>query len=528
MTLIWLIIWLTFGGLVAWLAGRWSKLWPRWISLFTLGVHLISLIVLWVRYPAELSSIGSSPWVMEFSTTWIPQWNVNFHLGLDGFSLLLLLLTNILGILAVATSWKEITYQVGFFHLNLLWILSALMGVFMALDLFLFYFFWEMMLVPLYFLIGIWGHEHRVYAALKFFLFTQASGLLMLISILGLYFVHGNNTGVYTFEYNQLIGTAMSPKIAFWLMMGFFMAFAVKLPMVPFHTWLPDAHTEAPTAGSVDLAGLVLKVGAYGFIRFLIPLFPEASFSIARIIMGLAVFGIIYGAILAFAQNNLKRLVAYTSVSHMGFVLLGIFSWNQLALQGVVMIMIAHGISTGGLFILVGQLYERMHTRDLNRMGGLWETVPRIGRVGTVLALASLGLPGLANFVGEFLVLLGAYKVDPIMAIIATLGFIVATVYSLWMIQRIFTGPNEEGWQLADFDRRELAIVSAIMAIVFWLGIYPQPVLQTSRRPMEIMQEYTNMPQQIKTHQVDDRFTKMEPTPIWIDAGYEQNEMEAQ
>jgi NADH-quinone oxidoreductase subunit M len=492
MTLIVLVGWLFIGGVLAWIAGRWSKTWPRWISLISLFLHLGTLIWLWIEYLSQYQAGTGSRWFIEINYPWIPQLGINLHFAMDGLSLLLVLLTNFLGIMAVTASWKEIQDRVGFFHFNLMIILGALAGVFLSLDLFLFYFFWELMLVPLYFLIGIWGHENRIYAALKFFIFTQFSGLLMLLAILGLYFYHGQMSGVYTFDYNQLLGTQLPLGIAMWLMLGFFIAFAVKLPVFPLHTWLPDAHTEAPTAGSVDLAGLVLKAAGYGFIRFLIPLFPETLPKIAPIAMALGVVGILYGAILAFAQTDLKRLVAYTSVSHMGFVLIGIFAQHRIALQGAVIIMLAHGISTGALFILVGALYNRVHTRDLNRMGGLWETVPRMGRVGLLFALASLGLPGLGNFVGEFLVLLGTYKTSPFYAILATLGFIVATVYSLWMVQRIFTGPNEEGWKIPDLDRRELAMMTAMIIVILWLGLYPQPVLNTTHKAIENIQQYSS------------------------------------
>jgi NADH-quinone oxidoreductase subunit M len=488
-----LIFWLVAGGLVAWLASRWNAAWPRWIALITLGVHLAGLLVIWGQYLAQggPGPDGQSPWIAQLDLAWIPQFGISFHLGLDGVSLLLLLLCDILGIMAVAASWVGIEDRLGFFHFNLLWTLAAIIGVFLSLDLFLFYFFWELMLVPLYFLIGIWGHENRVYATLKFFIFTQASGLFMLLSILGLYFAHGAGTGIYTFDYTQLLGTALAPSTAFWLMLGFFVAFAVKLPVFPVHTWLPDAHTEAPTAGSVYLAGLVLKVGAYGFLRFLIPLFPKAALDFAPVAMALGVIGIIYGAVVAFGQTDLKRLVAYTSVSHMGFVLLGLFAWNQLALQGALMVMLAHGFSTGALFILVGDLQDRMHTRDMNRMGGLWTTAPRIGGVGMVFAMASLGLPGLGNFVGEFLVLLGVYQVNVTLAVLATLGFIVSTVYSLWMIQRAFFGPNQAGWKLPDATARELAIMAIMIAAIVGLGLYPQPVLDTAQRALDALQQYT-------------------------------------
>ncbi len=514
-----IIIWLIIGGFLAWFSERWGEEWPRWISLITLGTHMIALIVIWIQYLGQINLSTTGTFFLEHNILWIPQAGINLHFAMDGFSLLLILLANFLGLVAVATSWTEIQFRVGFFHFNLLWIMAALVGIFLAVDLFLFYFFWEMLLIPLYLLIGIWGHERRIYASIKFFIFTQAGGLFMLLAILALYFIHGANTGVYTFDYKSMIGTAMSPTTATWLMLGFFAAFAVKLPVVPLHTWLPDAHTQAPTAGSVDLAGLVLKIGAFGMIRYLFPLFPQASHNFAPYAMALGVAGILYGAILAFGQTNIKRLVAYTSISHMGFVLIGIFAWNQIALQGAVMIMVAHGISTGGLFVLVGNLYERTHTRDMYKMGGLWGAVPRMGRSGLVLALASLGLPGLGNFVGEFLVLLGTYKVNPVMAILATLGFIVATVYSLLMIQKIFNGPSTLDHKISDFNFRELTVMTTMILILFWLGLYPQTVLETSKSSMELMQKYANIPRQAlntKPSSQSANQSPLAPSPIEI------------
>ncbi|MGD8625831.1 MAG: NADH-quinone oxidoreductase subunit M [Anaerolineae bacterium] len=493
-----LILWLVAAALLAWFAGRWGKDWPRWVSLIALLLHLAALVALWVQYLAQdaqfaTGALAAGAWLMQVDVAWIPQLGIHFHLALDGLSLLLLLLTDLLGIMAVAASWRGIEQRVGFFHLNLLWILAALVGVFLALDLFLFYFFWEMMLVPLYFLIGIWGHERRIYATLKFFLFTQASGLLMLLGILGIYFVHGQNTGVYTFNYLELLGTSLPATLGLFLMLGFSAAFAVKLPAVPFHTWLPDAHTEAPTAGSVILAGLVLKAGAYGFLRLLMPLFPEAASRFAPIAMILGVLGILYGALLAFAQTDLKRLVAYTSVSHMGFVLLGIFAWNRLALQGAIVVMLSHGISTGALFFLVGGLYDRIKTRDVERMGGLWSAAPRMGGAALVFALASLGLPGLGNFVGEFLVLLGVYQVNVPLAILATLGLIAATVYALSMMQRVFFGKAEDR-QLSDLDLREGAIMAVLIVLIVWLGLFPKTVLNTAQPALEALQQAATHP----------------------------------
>ena len=490
MVLILLILWLVAGGLLAWFSGRFNDSWPRWISLVTLIVHLALLAGLWAGYAGQDILAAPGQWLAELNLPWIPAIGARLHLAMDGFSLLLVLLTNFLGIIAVACSWEGIRYRVGFFHFNLLWILAAIIGVFLTIDLFAFYFFWELMLVPLYFLIGIWGHENRTYATLKFFIFTQAGSLLMLAAILGLYFVHGHATGVYSFDYPQLLGTPMSIVTETLLMLGFFVAFAVKLPVVPLHTWLPDAHTEAPTAGSVDLAGLVLKVGAYGMLRFLIPLFPHAASNFSLVAMALGVVGIIYGGVLAFSQTDLKRMVAYTSISHMGFVLLGIFAWNQLALEGAVIVMLAHGISTGALFVLVGDLQDRIHTRKLDQMGGLWSTMPRMGGIGLLFALASLGLPGLGNFVGEFLVLLGAYQVSIPLTVLASLGFIVSTIYALWLIQRAFQGKNRRGWKLPDYNPRETGIMAALIAVIVALGLYPQPAITTARGALEGLRAY--------------------------------------
>ena len=421
MILTFLLVILLVGGLLAWGLGWTHPAWTRWIALAALALDLVLSLGLWLLQPGAGTLAGPQRWLVEVQWPWIPQFGISVHLAMDGLSLLLVLLTCFLGFLAVLASWSEVQERVGLFHANVLWVLAGVVGVFLALDLFLFYVFWEVMLVPMYFLISLWGHENRVYAAIKFFLFTQASGLLMLVAILALVSLHQHQTGAYTFDYAQLLGTPMAGATAMWCALGFFIAFAVKIPAVPVHTWLPDAHTEAPTAGSVILAGLLLKTGAYGLLRFVLPLFPAAARALAPVAMGLGVLGILYGAILAFAQTDLKRLVAYTSVSHMGFVLLGVFAWNPWALHGAVLEMLCHGLSTGGLFILAGALQERLHTRDLERMGGLWATVPRLGGVGMVLAMASLGLPGLGNFVAEFLVLLGAFQVSPTLTIIAAI-----------------------------------------------------------------------------------------------------------
>lgn len=491
MILAWLIIVPTAGGLLAWLLGRRNANWPRWVALGAMVIELILAVVLAARRMGETDIGLGGPWLDGVQLSWIPDLGISFFLAADGLSLVLVVLTSFLGIMAVASGWAEIKERTGFFYFNLLWVLAGIMGVFLALDLFLFYFFWEMMLVPMYFIIALWGHENRIYAATKFFLFTQISGLFMLLAILGLYFIHGRNTSVYTFNYLHLLGTDLPPATATWLMLGFLAAFGVKLSAVPVHTWLPDAHTEAPTPGSLILAGLLLKTGAYGLLRFVVPLFPTAAADFTPVAMLSATIAIVYGALMAFAQTDFKRLVAYTSVSHMGFVLLGVFAWNRLALQGVVMQIVCHGVSTGALFMLAGALQERLHTRDLERMGGLWSVMPRMGAATMLFALASLGLPGIGNFVGEFLVLLGTYSVSIPWAVLASLGFILASVYSLWIVQQAFHGPNKGGWKPPDLSARESAAMAVMAVTIVWLGLFPQPVFNTVGPSLQHMEEIT-------------------------------------
>ena len=489
MILAWLIIVPVLGGLLGWWLGRWNYLWSRWLALLAMTIDLVLGLTLWAKSPGQLKFSGGGNWFKQMSWPWIPQLGIHFHLAIDGLSLLMVLLTAFLGILSIAASRNEIKQRVGFFHLNLLLILAGVIGVFLAMDLFLFYFFWELMLVPMYFLIVVWGDTNRRYAGTKFFIFTQLSGLLMLVAILGLYFIHGRNTGEYTFDYAKLLHTAIPPAAAVWLMLGFVAAFLVKLPAVPLHSWLPDAYTSAPTAGSVVLAGLLSKTAAYGLLRFVVPLFPHAAAEFALPAMVLAVIGIIYGAVLAFAQNDLKRLIAYSSISHLGFVLLGIFAWNELALQGAVMQMICHGISTGGLFLLAGAIEDRLQTRDMRRMSGLWSIVPRMGAVAMFFALASIGLPGLGNFIGEFLVLLGSFKVNVALTAVATAGFVASVIYALWMIQLIFHGPRSEQTEVLDLQVREVGEMGVMILVLLWLGLYPQPILNTVGTALEGLQK---------------------------------------
>lgn len=493
----WLILIPFIGGLLCWLVERVDQTLPRWIALAAMSLLLALGLWLWGHGDYSLAPNPADPnaWAMEFKHVWIERLGINLHLALDGLSLLMVVLTGLLGVLSVLCSWNEIQRNVGFFHLNLLWILGGVVGVFLAMDLFLFFFFWEMMLVPMYFLIALWGHSNtgkktRITAATKFFIYTQASGLVMLAAILGLVLVNYLNSGVVTFDYALLLEAEMPSGVEYVLMLGFFIAFAVKFPIVPFHSWLPDAHAQAPTAGSVDLAGILLKTAAYGMIRFALPLFPNASAEFAPLAMVLGLIGIFYGALLSFAQTDIKRLVAYSSISHMGFVLIGIYSGSELALQGAIVLMLAHGISAAALFILCGQLYERLHTRDMTQMGGLWKRIAWLPALSLFFAVASLGLPGTGNFIGEFLVLFGAFASQPWIVVVATTGLVLSSVYSLAMIHRAYYGPAQVDTPLQGLNTRETGMVLALVVLLVLLGIYPQPVLDTSMASMQGVQQW--------------------------------------
>ncbi|MEO8858579.1 MAG: NADH-quinone oxidoreductase subunit M [Burkholderiaceae bacterium] len=489
-----LILIFVVGGVLALAVERWHRDAPRWISLLATLLGLALPLWLWWQHAGAATPQHADPWLMQMSFPWIARFGIRVHLALDGMSLMLVLLTALLGVISVLCSWREIQTRIGFFHLNLCFTLAGAIGVFLALDLFLFFFFWELMLVPMYFLIAIWGHEKRRYASIKFFVFTQGSGLLMLVAILGLVFVHQRASGTLSFDYFDLLHSTMSPTLQMWLMLGFFVAFAVKLPAFLVHSWLPDAHTQAPTAGSVILAGVLLKTGAYGMLRFVVPLFPDAAARFAPVAMALGVAGILYGAMLALAQTDMKRLVAYTSVSHLGFVLLGIFAWNAWALSGALMQMLAHGIATSALFVLVGVLQERMHTRDMREMGGLWATIPRLAAIGLFFAMASLGLPSTGNFIGEFLVLVGSFRVSIAMTVIASLGLVSAMVYALALVQRSFHGENVHGWKLADSTPREMTTFAVLIAVTLWLGLYPQPIFHALQPALDSLRAISALP----------------------------------
>ncbi len=406
----------------------------------------------------------------------MPSLGVSYHVGVDGISVLLVLLTTFLTPLTVLSAWHAVESRWKEFAITMLLLETGMIGVFVALDLFLFYIFWEAMLIPMYLIIGIWGGSNRVYAAIKFVLYTLAGSLLMLVAILVLYFRYGAATGTYTFDLPTLAQFILpAGREQNLLFLAFALAFAIKVPMFPFHTWLPDAHVEAPTAGSVILAGVLLKMGTYGFLRFCLPLFPNASLTFTPWIFALAVIGIIYGAWVSTVQPDIKKLVAYSSVSHLGFVVLGLFTLTPQGLVGGIIQMINHGLSTGALFLMVGMLYERRHTRLIAEFGGLWKVVPALSVLFLIVCLSSVGLPGLNGFVGEFLILLGAFQVDRTAAVFATSGIIFAAVYLLWMYQRVIFGvvTKDVNRRLPDLSVREWAILIPILALIVWIGVYP-------------------------------------------------------
>ena len=453
-----------------------------------LAVSLLTFVVslpLWIRF-----NPASADYQFVEQRAWMPTLGISYHVGIDGISLLLVLLTTFLMPLVLLSAWHAIETREKEFAITMLLLETGMLGVFVALDLFLFYVFWEAMLIPMYLIIGVWGGANRVYAAVKFVLYTLSGSLLMLVAILVLYFQHGAATGSYTFDLPVLAQFVLpAGRAQDLLFLAFAIAFAIKVPMFPFHTWLPDAHVEAPTAGSVILAGVLLKMGTYGFLRFCLPLFPQASLAYAPWIFALAVIGIVYGAWVATVQPDIKKLVAYSSVSHLGFVMLGLFTLTPQGLVGGIIQMINHGLSTSALFLIVGMLYERRHTRLIAEFGGLWKVVPQLSVLFLIVCLSSVGLPGLNGFVGEFLILLGAFQVDRTLAVLATTGIIFAAVYLLWMYQRVIFGEVtvEANRRLPDLTPREWAVLLPVLLFIVWIGVYPVTFTGTTEASVQAL-----------------------------------------
>ena len=476
----------------------------RWIALgFTMISFLASLLLI------QGAGGGVAAFRFAENYSWIASIGARYHLGVDGISLWLVLLTTLLMPIAVLSSWTAITKRPLTYYVLMLLLESAMIGVFVSLDLLLFYLFFEASLVPMFFLIGVWGGEQRIYAAVKFFIYTAVGSLLMLVGIIALYFIHETATGIGTFDYLVLIETlrnnlmTISPRAEFWLFLAFALAFCIKVPLWPLHTWLPDAHTEAPTAGSVILAGVLLKMGTYGLLRFNFALFPHASRQFAPIMITLAVIGIIYGALVAMVQPDVKRLVAYSSVSHMGFVVLGLFSFTEQGMQGALYQMLNHGVSTGALFLFVGMIYERRHTRMIGDFGGLARPMPWFSALFVIASLSSIGLPFLNGFIGEFLIMLGAWTSNAvqhtwIVTMLAGTGVIWAAVYMLWMLQRVVFGTktSEANAALPDLNARELGLVLPLLALMLFMGVYPQPFLSRSRASIEATRSNLLTPQE--------------------------------
>ncbi|PYT01474.1 MAG: Fe-S-binding domain-containing protein [Acidobacteria bacterium] len=476
----------------------------KWVTLgFTIVNFLLSLILV-----AGRGAQSANGFLYESNTPWIKAINTNFHFGVDGLSLWLVVLTTFIMPISILSTWHAVEKRPTAFYVFLLLLESAMIGVFVSLDLLVFYLFFEASLIPMFFLIGIWGGDNRIYAAVKFFIFTMLGSLLMLVAIISLYYLHLDQTGVGTFDYVTILHSLEVGKLVFagstgtLLFLAFALAFAIKVPLFPFHTWLPDAHTEAPTAGSVILAAVLLKMGTYGLMRFNFPLFPDASREWAFVFIILGIIGIIYGALVAMVQPDVKRLVAYSSVAHMGFVIIGMFSFTEWGMQGALYQMLNHGISTGALFLLVGFIYERRHTRQISEFGGLANVMPIYATIFVITAMSSVGLPFLNGFVGEFLIMIGMWKsaILPVSAtanwnyistMLAGTGVIFAAVYLLWMIQRVFFGKvtNEKNRTLSDLSWREIGLIAPLLALMVYMGVYPRPFLDTSEASVKAVQE---------------------------------------
>jgi NADH-quinone oxidoreductase subunit M len=462
-------------GLALLLVPRERVVFCRWWTLAAMTAGLVTSGI-----ALSMMEKGVAGMQLVHRVPWIPSLGVDYFLGVDGISIYLVLLTSLLGPIVVLSAWRSVGERVREFHFLLLLLQAGILGAFLSLDLFLFYMFWELMLIPMYLLIGVWGGPRRIYAAIKFVLYTIVGSLLMLVAILYLYFAYHAQTGIYTFDLLRLYGTELTGSQQGLLFAAFALAFAIKVPVFPLHTWLPDAHVEAPTAGSVILAGVLLKLGTYGFLRFALPLFPEAAHAAQPLFLVLAVIGIVYGALVAMVQTDIKKLVAYSSVSHLGYCMLGLFAFNISGFSGSLFQMINHGLSTGALFLLVGMVYDRRHTREIADFGGLAQVVPWFAAVFVLVTLSSIGLPGLNGFIGEFLVLVGAFGANRVAAVIATTGVVLGAVYMLWLVKRFLFGPlvHDENRKMPDLNAREAVLLLPILLFIVYLGVHPGPFLR--------------------------------------------------
>jgi NADH-quinone oxidoreductase subunit M len=479
-----LIIFLPLAGALAALAAARRPPVCRGLAL-AFSLADLGLIVLLFFLDLKPQTGPTGTWLLAEDYSWLPSLGIRYSLGLDGVSLMLILLTGALTVLCVLISWKAIDTRVGSFHFFLLAIETAILGVFLASDLFLFYLFWEVQLLPMFFLVGVWGHQNRVHATLKFILFTVAGSLLMLVALIGLYLIHGAETGVYTFTLYQLLHTPLSRTTEIWLFAAFLLAFGIKIPVIPVHNWLPDTHTEAPTAGSVILAGLLLKTGTYAVFRLGFPLFPVATQLAVPVFLALGVGGLFYASWIALAQSDLKRLVAYSSIAHMGLVVIGLAVWTAITLNGALLQMINHGISTAALFILVGMLDERVHSRDFGDLGGVWTRMPVFSAFFLFFAMSALGLPGLNNFVGEILILIGTFRAYPLVAILGFAGLVLGLVYVVRMVQDAVFGQPRKEHDLWDLTPREVVVLGVLALAVLFIGLHPGPVLGLFEQPVQ-------------------------------------------
>jgi NADH-quinone oxidoreductase subunit M len=462
------------GALVVLFVNKQNEHLIRWIANLTALVGFLISIPLWFVYNPQ-----NPEFQLVERAQWIPSIGAEYFLGVDGFSVLLILLTTLMGSIAVLSSWTAITERVKEYYIFLLVLQTGMLGAFMSLDFLLFFLFWEVMLVPMYFLIGIWGSANRLYSAIKFFLYTLVGSVVMLLGILALYFHNHSVTGVYSFDITQFHRLGVPANLQWWIFLAFFLGFAIKVPMFPFHTWLPDAHTDAPTAGSVILAAVLLKMGTYGFIRFSLPILPEATRAFVPFIVFLCIVGIVYGALVAMAQKDWKRLVAYSSVSHMAMVMLGMFALNPVGITGSIVQQLNHGISTGALFLLVGVVYERRHTREISEYGGLSKVMPVYAAVFLVMTMSSIGLPALNGFIGELLILQGVFTASKVWAAFAASGIVLGAAYMLSLYQRTMFGKveNPKNEHLADLSLREFATFAPLLVLAVWIGIYPKPFI---------------------------------------------------